>query len=698
MKISEKIVKGRVLILIISIALMIPCVIGMAKTRINYDLLTYLPDSIETVKGQDELSKEFGKGAFAFIVTDDMTDEEVKALHDEIEQVDSVDSVLWYSSIADLTMPIQALPDEVYKLFNKGDSSLIAIFFSTGTSADETLTAVDEIRHLCDKKAQFAGLSAMVLDLKQLCETQEPIYVAIAVALSLLVMMIFLDNFMVPFLFLGSIGLAILYNLGSNYFLGEISFITKCLSAVLQLAVTMDYSIFLWHRFCEEKEKESDSKKAMTRAIHETFSSVLGSSITTFAGFVALMFMTFTLGKDLGIVMAKGVVIGVIGCVTVLPSLILVLEKPLMKCRHKTLLKNMDKVSNGIIKRFPIFLIVFLLIIPPAFYGYKKCNNETYYNLAQGLPKYLPFQKANDALSDNFDILSTHLLLISTDTSEKDTRDMLDEMKEVDGVKNVIGLETLVGNTIPKEFLPEKVVNMLESGKWELALINSEYKAATDDVNDQITKLNKIRETYDKNGMLIGEACSMKDMLSTMGNDFKMVNAVSIILVFIIIFFVTQSVTLPVILIAIIELAIFINFAISHFTGVALPFIAPVCVSTIQLGACVDYAILMTTRYRQERIRGQHKKNAVKIALSTSMPSIIVSSLGLFAATFGVYLYCNVDMINSICLLLARGALISVICVILFLPSMLMFADRFICKTTLKMTHIYKKERMQKND
>ena len=547
------------------------------------------------------------------------------------------------------------------------------------------MDAIREIRAIAGKQVFVSGMSALVTDLKDLCEQEEPIYVGIAVALACLAMMIFLDGWLVPFVFLASIGIAILINMGSNYFFGEISYITKALSAVLQLAVTMDYSIFLWHSYNEERESHSDNKEAMALAIQKTLTSVVGSSITTIAGFAALCFMTFTLGRDLGLVMAKGVVLGVLSCVTVLPALILVLDKPLQKTKHKSLIPDMSGFAKKITKVFPIFLVVFALLVPPAYYGYDKTNDEVYYDMGECLPQDIEYVVANSKLRDEFDIASTHMLLLDSSLSSKDVHSMIDEMKQVDGVKYVLGLESLVDASIPEEMLPESVTSLLESDRWELLLINSEYKVASDAVNTQIDELNAILKKYDPDGMLIGEAPCMKDMIETTGHDFEVVNAVSIIAIFVIILLVEKSLSLPFILIAVIELAIFINLGLPHYLGQSLPFIAPICISTIQLGATVDYAILMTTRYKAERSSGKGKREAVSIALGTSIPSIIVSGMGLFAATFGVAVYSNIDIISSMCMLMARGAVISMLCVIFILPAMLMLFDCVIRHTSIGM-------------
>jgi predicted RND superfamily exporter protein len=526
-------------------------------------------------------------------------------------------------------------------------------------------------------------MSAMVTDLKDLCEKEEPIYVGIAVALACVAMMIFMDNWITPFVFLMSIGMAILLNMGTNYFLGEISYLTKALSAVLQLAVTMDYSIFLWHSYEEQKSMYEDNKEAMAVAINNTLTSVVGSSITTVAGFIALCFMSYTLGLDLGIVMAKGVILGVIGCVTTLPSMILVLDKLLQKTSHKSLLPDMGKVASGITKVFPVFLILFLGLVLPSYLSYKATNNEVYYDLGETLPEDMAYVVANSKLQEDFGVGATHMVLVSTDVSDTDVRAMIHEMENVEGIKYALGLESVVGPLVPEEMLPESVKEVLKSDDWELLLVNSEYKTATDEVNAQINELNTILKKYDSKGMLIGEAPCTKDLIETTDEDFKVVNTVSIVAIFVIIALVEKSITLPLILVAVIELSIFINLGLAHLTGTSLPFIAPICISTIQLGATVDYAILMTTRYKQERYEGRDKREAVTNALKVSIPSIIVSAMGLFSATFGVALYSDVDIISSLCDLMARGAIVSMFAVILFLPAMFMLFDKMICVTSI---------------
>ncbi len=683
MKFGKWVVKCRIPILILAVALLVPSLIGMIMTRINYDMLTYLPGDIDTVVGQDILMDEFGKGAFSFVIIEGMDPEDVSSLREDISHVDHVDTVLWYDDFADVSVPMEILPSKLYDAFNSGDSTMLAIFFDTSTSSDDTMEAITAIRSIAGKQCFVSGMSAMVTDLKDLCEKEEPIYVGIAVALACVAMMIFMDNWITPFVFLMSIGMAILLNMGTNYFLGEISYLTKALSAVLQLAVTMDYSIFLWHSYEEQKSMYEDNKEAMAVAINNTLTSVVGSSITTVAGFIALCFMSYTLGLDLGIVMAKGVILGVIGCVTTLPSMILVLDKLLQKTSHKSLLPDMGKVASGITKVFPVFLILFLGLVLPSYLSYKATNDEVYYDLGETLPEDMAYVVANSKLQEDFGVGATHMVLVSTDVSDTDVRAMIHEMENVEGIKYALGLESVVGPLVPEEMLPESVKEVLKSDDWELLLVNSEYKTATDEVNAQINELNTILKKYDSKGMLIGEAPCTKDLIETTDEDFKVVNTVSIVAIFVIIALVEKSITLPLILVAVIELSIFINLGLAHLTGTSLPFIAPICISTIQLGATVDYAILMTTRYKQERYEGRDKREAVTNALKVSIPSIIVSAMGLFSATFGVALYSDVDIISSLCDLMARGAIVSMFAVILFLPAMFMLFDKMICVTSI---------------
>ena len=676
------------LILILTVALLVPSAFGMAATRVNYDMLTYLPEDMDTVVGQNELLEDFNKGAFTFLIFEDMPNKDVAALKQQVEQVDHVDTVLWYDSLADLSIPMEMLPDKVYQAFNSDHSTMMAVFFDSGTSEDVTMEAVKQIRTICGKQCFVSGMTALVVDLKDLCEQEEPIYVALAVALACVAMLLFLDGWLIPFVFLASIGAMILLNMGTNFFLGEISYITKALSAVLQLAVTMDYSIFLWHSYNEQLPLCENKEAAMASAIHNTLSSVIGSSVTTISGFIALCFMSFTLGRDLGIVMAKGVLLGVLGCVTVLPSMILVLDKPLQKTKHRSIIPDMRGFSKKLVNIFPVFLVVFALLIAPAYYGYEKANDEVYYNMGQCLPEDMNYVISNSKLQEDFDIASTHMVLVDAGLSPKAVKSMISEMDQVDGVKYVLGLESVIGSQVPQEVLPDSIKDILESDRWELLLINSEYAPASDEVNDQITSLNTILKSYDKGGMIIGEAPCMKDMIETTDHDFAVVTAVSILAIFIIILLVEKSLTLPVVLIAVIELGIFINLGLPHYLGQSMAFITPICISTIQLGATVDYAILMTTRYKAERIAGQSKKDAVWTALYTSIPSIFVSGMGMFAATFGVALFSDIEIVSSMCMLIARGAVISMLLVTFVLPAMFMLLDTVICKTTLDMRHI----------
>ena len=681
MHMANAIVKHRILILVLCMLLLIPAAIGMQNTRINYDMLDYLPEDMDTVFGQNALMDDFGKGAFSLIIVEDMPLRDVAVLKEKLQQVKHVDTVLWYHSVADLSIPMEMLPKKLYDAFNTENATMMAVFFDSATSADVTMDAIREIRSICGRQCFVSGMSALVTDLKDLCEQEEPVYVALAVACACAAMMLLLDGWLVPFVFLASIGVSILLNLGSNWFFGEISYITKALASVLQLAVTMDYSIFLWHSYNEQLTQTDNHEQAMAQAICRTFSSVLGSSITTVAGFAALCFMSFTLGRDLGLVMAKGVVLGVVGCVTLLPALILLLDKPLQRTRHRSLIPDMGGFSKAICKAFPLLLVLFALLIWPAYSGYAKTNDEVYYDMGQCLPEDMEYVIANSKLSQEFDIASTHMLLVSAQLPRRSTEQMLTEMEQVEGVKYVLGLESVVGPLVPEELLPDSVRSILKSDRWELMLINSEYKVASDAVGHQVERLNTILKRYDPQGMLIGEAPCMKDMIDTTGHDFQVVNAVSIAAIFLIIALVEKSLSLPFILVAVIELAVFINLGLPHYLGQSLPFIAPICISTIQLGATVDYAILMTTRYKAERAAGREKREAVGIALQTSAPSVLVSGFGLFAATFGVAVYSNIDIVSAMCMLMARGALISVVLVLLMLPALLILCDGIVCRS-----------------
>lgn len=680
-KLGKKIVKYRVAILIASFLLLIPSVMGYMGTRINYDVLTYLPEGIETMQGQDIMVDDFGIGAFSMLIVDGMEDKDVVKLKEQVEQVDHVVNVLWYDSVADISMPESMLPDELYDVFNSDTGTMMAVFFDESTSADGTMDAITEIRKLAGKQCFISGMSAIVTDTRDLAESETPMYVLIAVILSTIVLGITMESLVVPILFLLSIGMAILYNLGSNIFLGEISYITKALAAVLQLGVTMDYSIFLMHSYEEQQIRyNGDKERAMAHAISQTFSSVVGSSITTIAGFFSLCFMSFTLGKDIGIVMAKGVVFGVLACVTILPSMILCCDKLIEKTRHKPLLPNISRLSDKVTKRYPVFVILFLVLLFPAIYG----NNHTsvYYNLDATLPKSLPSVAANEKLKEDYDMNSTHILLVDSSVPSADVTKMMKEIDQVDGVKWTLGLETLAGPGIPADMIPEKATEMLKTDDYQMLMINSVYKVASDEVNDQVDKINAITEKYDKGALLVGEAPLTKDLIDITDHDFKMVSVVSIGVIFIIILILFRSISLPVILVGVIEFAIFVNMGIPFYTGTTLPFVASIVIGTIQLGATVDYAILMTTRYKRERSRGAGKYDAITTAHQASAQSIIVSALSFFAATFGVGMYSNIDMISSLCILMARGAIISMIVVVLVLPSLFMVFDKLIVKTS----------------
>lgn len=683
-KVGKKIVKYRVAILVIGILLLIPSALGYLKTRVNYDILYYLPDNIDTMIGQDILKEDFGKGAFAMEVIEGMTAKEEADVKEKIEQIDGVADVIWYDSIMDMSVPISTLPDELKDVFQTDDATLMAIFFEDTTSADSTMDAIEEIRSVTNKQCYLSSMSAVVTDIKNLSDKETPIYVLIAVVLCCIVLAVFMDCWLLPVFFMLSIGMAIVYNMGTNYFLGEISYITKALSAVLQLGVTMDYSIFLWHSYQENQQRFPGEKdRAMAHAISNTFTSVVGSSVTTVAGFIALCFMSFTLGRDLGIVMAKGVVFGVLSCVTILPSMLLIFDKVIEKAKHRSIIPAMDKPAKAITKHYKIFIVVFLVLLIPALWGYR--HTDVYYNLDSTLPKYLDSIRSNEKLADEFDMNATHMVLADADLSSKDAKAMLKEMQDVDGVKFALGLDSVLGSAIPRDMIPSELTESLKQGDWQLILVQSEYKVATDEVNRQCTELNDIIKKYDDTAMLIGEAPCTKDLITITDKDFKVVNAISIVAVFLIIAFVFKSISLPVILVSVIEFAIFINLGIPCYTGTSLPFIASIVIGTIQLGSTVDYAILMTTRYRKERSKGREKRESIQIALGTSISSVIVSALGFFAATFGVGLYSDIDMISSLCTLMARGALISMLTVIFILPSMLMVFDKVIAATSMKM-------------
>ncbi len=685
---AKVIVKARVLILIVATALLIPSVIGYLKTRVNYDILSYLPKDIETMKGQDILEDEFGTGAFSMVVVEDMPLKDVAKLKEKISEVDHVKTVIWYDSVADLSIPVEILPDDIREAFINGDATMMMVMFDTTMSSDETMEAIGKMREVTSDQCMISGMSAIVTDTKNLADKEEPIYVLIAVILSAVVLSLTMDSFLIPVFFLASIGMAILYNLGTNIFMGQVSYVTKALAAVLQLGVTMDYSIFLWHSYQENRDKKDDKEEAMASAISETFSSVVGSSITTVAGFIALCFMSFTLGLDLGIVMAKGVIFGVIGCVTILPSMILIFERAIEKTRHKPIIPKF-RISKFTVKAYIPILICFALLWIPAIFGYK--NTKVYYNLDSTLPEYLPSIQANTKLDELFNTSTTHIVLADASLDGKQIRKMTDEIKKVDGVKSVIGEQTVLGSSIPEMMIPDDLMADVKNENWQLIIVTSEYKVASPEVNNQCDKINDIVKEYDPKGMLIGEAPCTEDLITITNKDFNTVNTVSIGVIFIIIFFVFKSISLPIILVLTIEFAIFVNMGLPYYTGTTIPFIASIVIGTIQLGSTVDYAILMTTRYGRERAAGKDKKEAVLSAHEASVQSIFVSAMSFFAATFGVGLYSDIDMISSLCNLMARGAIISMITVMLVLPALYMVFDKVIGFTSY---HFFKNKKL----
>ncbi len=684
-KFGKVVVKLRIPILVLSFLLLIPSVLGYFNTRVNYDILYYLPSDIDTMQGQDILLDDFGKGAYAMVVVDGMNKSNVSKLVKKVEGVDHVASVISYSGIVGDDVPSEILPDKFRSYFENEDSgaTLFAIFFDDTTSSDDTMKAIQEVRDVTDNQCYIAGMSAVVTDTKTMAEKETPFYVLVAVVLVCIVLAIFMDSFLVPVFFMLSIGMAIVYNLGSNYFLGEVSYITKALAAVLQLGVTLDYSIFLWHSYKEAKEETPDDhQEAMAVAIGNTLTSVVGSSITTVAGFIALCFMSFTLGLDLGVVMAKGVVLGVIGCVTILPSLILTFDKALEKTMHREIMPNFDKPARWIVNHSWIFLIIFVLLLGPAIYGYN--NTKVYYDLSDTLPEKLNCSQANKLLADNFDgTNSIYMILADSNLSEEDSNAMMNEVNDLDGISFALSIDSALGGEIPTEMLPDSLVSELKGDEYQIMMVSTNYTIASDEINDQINKVDAIAKKYDAKSMVIGEAPCTKDLITITDKDFKTVSAVSIVAIFFIIFFVLKSISLPVILVAAIEFAIFVNMGIPYYTGTTIPFISSVVIGTIQLGATVDYAILMTTRYKRERAAGNSKKEAISIALGTSIPSIIVSALGFFAATFGVGMIASVDMIASLCTLMARGAIISMFVVIFVLPSLFVLLDKVIIHTSL---------------
>lgn len=683
-KFGKGVVRFRIPILILSILLLIPAAVGYFNTRVNYDILSYLPEDIETMKGQDILLDEFGTGAFSFCVVEGMEARDISAMRQEMEEVPHVKAVIWYDSLADISIPMEMLPDEIYEFFNNkdSDSTLLAVLFDTSMSADETMDAIESLREVAREQCFISGMSAIVTDTKNLVDQEVFIYVGIAVLLAVIVLALTMDSLVIPLIFLLSIGMAIIYNLGTNMIKGEISYITQALAAVLQLGVTLDYSIFLWHSYEENQGRfPGDKKRAMAHAISNTITSVVGSSITTVAGFIALCFMSFTLGMDLGIVMAKGVVFGVIGCVTILPSMILVFDKIIEKTKHRPIIPDVGKIAAWVTKHYRVFFVLFLLILGPAIYG--QSHTSVYYDLAGTLPESLDSVTANHKLEENFEMGATHMIIADSKLSAKDAAAMLDEISKVDGVKLAAGFDSLVGPEIPREFIPDEVREIMINGDYQMMIVSSEYAVASDEVNEQCEEINSIMKKYDQTAMLIGEAPCTKDLIEITDTDFKVVNAISIIAIFIIIAVVLKSVTLPVILVMVIEFAIFINMGLPYYTHTTLPFIASIVIGTIQLGSTVDYAILMTNKYKRARSKGAEKQEAVTQAVRESAQSVMVSALGFFAATFGVGLYSNIDMISSLCTLMARGAIISMFVVIFILPSVFMIFDRVICATSV---------------
>ena len=690
-KIGKAIAKGRYLIFILALALLVPSAIGYLNTRVNYDILSYLPDSLETVSGQDIMVDEFGMGAFSMVIVEGMDNKDAAALEADLKTINHVKEVLWYDDMLDLSVPVSMIPDSIRDAFFQGDATMMIALFDNTTSADETMEAITAMRKMVGKECFISGMSGVVTDIKNLALQEMPVYVVIASLLSLLVLLLTTDSFVLPFIFLSSIGFAVVYNMGTNIFLGQISYITQALVAVLQLGVTMDYSIFLLHSYEEAKPNYENRNDAMAEAISNTFISVAGSSVTTVAGFAALIFMTFELGRDLGIVMIKGVVIGVICCVTVLPSMILIFEKAIDKTRHKPLLPSMDKISDFIIKHSWIWLILFVVAFVPALNG----NNgvELYYNIDSGLPDTLDSAIANKKLSDEFHMSNVHLIMVDSSLDAKSKKEILNKAEDVDGVKWALGLNSVTGEMIPDSMMPKKLTSKLKSDNYEIMFVCSDYSAATDEVNAQIASINDIVKSYDPTGMVIGEAPLMKDLEDTTSVDLVTVNTVSILAIFVIVMIVFKSISLPAILVTVIEFAIFVNMAFSYYGGISQPFVAPIVVGTIQLGATVDYAILMTNRYKTERMAGKEKHEAISIAHKTSFKSILTSGLSLFAATIGVALYSNIDMIRSIVILLCRGAIISMIIVLVLLPAMLTLFDKVICYTTIGMRGCAKKQK-----
>ena len=684
------VVRFHIPILIIALLLLIPCTIGYIHTRVNYDLLTYLPSDMETVQGQNILMDDFGKGAFSIVVVEGMDDQDVANLKSEIEQVPHVDTVLWGDELTTSNIPSEVIPSEYNDKINSGDAQMLAVFFDTSTSSDDTLSAIEQIRGLSDQQVYVSGMSALVTDLKNLAEREEPVYVGVAVLGAVIALLALTDSWLIPFIFLASIGIAIMWNLGSNYFMGDISYITKALAAVLQLAVTMDYSIFLWHAFTEQRENyPGDNDQAMTVAIGDTLTAIVSSALTASAGFLALCFMSYTLGSDLGIVMAKGCLLGLLGSVTTLPALILIFDKALEKTRHRTLIPSAKRLCTSVTKNYWVYLLIFVIVLIPAAYGY--ANKPVYYNFTNILtggdiskmnPDDLKFYTANTKVEDDFNVATTEMVLCKADMSHADAKEMLSRIDDVDGVQYALGYDSLVGGNIPDEAVPQEAKDALKSGDYQLILINSSYEVSSDECNAQIDEINTIIKEYDSDSMLIGEAPATKDLISVTDTDFKVVDWVAIISIILILLIVFKSISLPAILVFVIEFAIMINLGLPFYMDDPMPFLAPVCISTIQLGSTVNYAILMTTRYRKERYDGEGKKSAVTIAMTTSLPSIVTSAVSFFAATFGVALYSNVSLISSMCTLMARGAIISMLSVLFILPAFFMLLDNVIIHTS----------------
>lgn len=683
--IGKWITKHKNIILLLAVILLIPAGIGYIGTRVNYDLLSYLPDTLETVDGQDIMVDEFGMGAFSMIIVEDMPMKDVAKLEKDLEKLEHVSDVLWYDDALDVSVPIDMMPSDLREAFFHGDATMMVALFDNTTSSDDTMDTIQEIRKMVGKNVFASGMAGVVTDIKDLAMSEMPIYVAIAALMSLVVLFITMDSFATPLLFLLNIGMSIVFNLGSNFFLGEISYITQALAAVLQLAVTMDYSIFLLESYEANKIRyDGDKQRAMAHAIGNTFKSVTSSSVTTVAGFVALCFMTFKLGANLGVVMSKGVVIGVITCVTVLPAMILTFDGLIEKTAHRSVIPNLDALSHGIIKGRYVTIVVFLILLVPAIYG--NHHYEIYYNIDQSLPKDIPSAEANDKLKEEFDMSNVHMLLLKTGLSAKEKSRMDNEIEKIDGIKWVIGMDSLVGANLPEEMIPKNIRDMLSTENYELQFVGSDYGSATEEVNTQLTQINDIVKGYQKDAMVIGEAPLMKDLQDVTDVDLKMVNFVSIAAIFLIILLTFKSISIPVILVAVIEFAIACNMAVPCYMHDSLAFVASIVIGTIQLGATVDYAILMANRYHKERtVGGKDKKTAIRIAHETSIKSILISGFCFFATTFGVAAYSRVDMIGSICMLLARGAVISMVVVICLLPALLWIFDGVIKCTTLDM-------------